>query len=242
MATKKDAYYFSHDANAQDDPKCMILIDQLGMEGYGIFWALIEKLRAEKDYKLPFNIIPSLARRWGTSKEKVETVVKIYDLFVIESDDFFSARLVRSMNEKSEKARISAESRWQQQRDNQPVNANGCERIKTHMRNDAIKVKESKVKESILLADKPQKIEKFIKPNKGQIVNYLSAEHKIDEFTAMGITDSFYDHYESNGWKIGGKSAMKDWKAAVRTWLRNRDKFSINQTSPARNINKNSFI
>ena len=32
---KKDAYYFSHDSNAQDDPKCMLLIDQLGMEGYG---------------------------------------------------------------------------------------------------------------------------------------------------------------------------------------------------------------
>ena len=34
---KKDAYYFSHDANAQDDPKCMLLIDQMGLEGYGIF-------------------------------------------------------------------------------------------------------------------------------------------------------------------------------------------------------------
>jgi len=40
----KDAYYFSHDSNSQDDPKCMILIDQLGMEGYGIFWACVEKM------------------------------------------------------------------------------------------------------------------------------------------------------------------------------------------------------
>lgn len=242
MSLKKDAYYFSHDANAQDDPKCMILIDQLGMEGYGIFWALIEKLRSEKDYKLPFAIIPSLARRWGTSKEKVETVVKIYGLFAIEDDDFFSARLIRSMSEKSEKARISAETRWQQQRENQLVNAKVCGRIETHMRNDAIKVKESKVKENILIADKPQKIEKFIKPSKGQITNYLSAEHKIDEFTAMGITDAFLDHFESNGWKVGGKAPMKDWKASMRTWLRNRDIFSSNQNSQARKVNKNSFI
>ena len=60
---KKDAYYFSHDANAQDDPKCMVLIDQLGMEGYGIFWALIEKLRNESNYKLPLAIVGSLATR-----------------------------------------------------------------------------------------------------------------------------------------------------------------------------------
>lgn len=242
MAIKKDAYYFSHDANAQDDPKCMILIDQLGMEGYGIFWALIEKLRSEKDYKLPFAVLPSLARRWGTSKEKVETVVKIYGLFVVEDEDFFSARLVRSMSEKSEKARISAETRWQQQRENQLLNANVCDRIKSQVRNDAIKVKERKVKESILLADKPQKIEKFSKPGKGEIISYLSAEHKIDEFTGMGIADMFYDHFESNGWKIGGKAQMKDWKAAMRTWLRNRDKFSNNHSSPTRTINKNSFI
>jgi len=29
----------------------------------------------------------------------------------------------------------------------------------------------------------------------------------------------FYNHYESNSWKVG-KNPMKDWKAAVRTWER----------------------
>ena len=29
--------------------------------------------------------------------------------------------------------------------------------------------------------------------------------------------EQFYDFYESNGWKVG-KNAMKDWRAAVRTW------------------------
>ena len=29
--------------------------------------------------------------------------------------------------------------------------------------------------------------------------------------------EAFIDHYESNGW-IVGRSPMKDWKAAVRTW------------------------
>lgn len=30
--------------------------------------------------------------------------------------------------------------------------------------------------------------------------------------------ERFMDFYTSNGWKIGGKSPMKDWEAAVRTW------------------------
>jgi hypothetical protein len=32
---------------------------------------------------------------------------------------------------------------------------------------------------------------------------------------------AWYDHYTSNGWKVG-RNAMKDWKAAVRTWERDR--------------------
>jgi hypothetical protein len=31
---------------------------------------------------------------------------------------------------------------------------------------------------------------------------------------------AWFDHYESNGWKVG-KNAMKDWRACVRTWERN---------------------
>lgn len=34
---------------------------------------------------------------------------------------------------------------------------------------------------------------------------------------------TFVDHYEANGWKIGGKAPMKDWKAAVRTWHKRRE-------------------
>lgn len=28
----------------------------------------------------------------------------------------------------------------------------------------------------------------------------------------------FFDHFTSNGWKVGGKSPMRDWRAALRTW------------------------
>ena len=32
--------------------------------------------------------------------------------------------------------------------------------------------------------------------------------------------EKFFDYFESNGWKVGGKTKMKDWKAAARNWCR----------------------
>ena len=32
--------------------------------------------------------------------------------------------------------------------------------------------------------------------------------------------EEFWDHYEANGWKQGGRAPIKDWKACVRTWER----------------------
>lgn len=36
--------------------------------------------------------------------------------------------------------------------------------------------------------------------------------------------EAFFDHFESNGWQVG-RTTMKDWKAAMRTWNRNGARF-----------------
>lgn len=97
---KKDTYYFPHDSNAKDDPKCVLLIEQLGLEGYGIFWMLIEILRGQPDYTYPIALLPALARRYNTTAEKIKAVVVSYDLFSIANDRiFFSESLNRRMQE-----------------------------------------------------------------------------------------------------------------------------------------------
>ena len=54
----------------------------------------------------------------------------------------------------------------------------------------------------------------FIKPTVQEIAEYcLKRGNSVD-------AQRFYDYYESKGWLVG-KSPMKDWKAAVRTWERN---------------------
>jgi hypothetical protein len=39
------------------------------------------------------------------------------------------------------------------------------------------------------------------------------------------VASAFYDYFESNGWKVGGKAPMRDWKAAARNWCRNEKTF-----------------
>ena len=36
----------------------------------------------------------------------------------------------------------------------------------------------------------------------------------------------YMDHYASNGWRVGGKAPMKDWRASVRNWARNETKYT----------------
>lgn len=60
---------------------------------------------------------------------------------------------------------------------------------------------------------------KFTRPTIEEVAAYCLERGKgVDPETWM-------DHYESNGWKVG-KNPMKDWRAAVRTWEKNQLKLT----------------
>ena len=56
--------------------------------------------------------------------------------------------------------------------------------------------------------------ERFVPPTLQEVSEYCASRNNGIEPAA------FIDHYTSNGWKVG-KSAMKDWRAAVRNLERN---------------------
>lgn len=43
--------------------------------------------------------------------------------------------------------------------------------------------------------------------------------------------EKFFNHFQSNGWLVGGKSKMKDWKAAARNWILNSKIFNTSKKS-----------
>lgn len=74
---------------------------------------------------------------------------------------------------------------------------------------------DSIVKDSKGESVRGEKAKRFIPPSVEEVEQYcLERSNNID-------AQSFIDFYESKGWMIG-KSKMKDWKAAVRTWERSR--------------------
>lgn len=43
---------------------------------------------------------------------------------------------------------------------------------------------------------------------------------------AENDVSSWFDHFEANGWKVGGKTPMRDWRAALRNGKRMAGKFA----------------
>jgi hypothetical protein len=60
----------------------------------------------------------------------------------------------------------------------------------------------------------------FIPPSLDESVEFFTSENhsKIE-------AQKFFNHFESNGWKVGGKSPMKNWNAAARNWMINSQRF-----------------
>lgn len=83
----------------------------------------------------------------------------------------------------------------------------------------------------VVIADEPppepKLTKKFMQPNLNEVAAYFKLKNVSG---AEAEAESFIDHYTSNGWKVG-KNPMKDWEAACRNWIKNKNKFSGIQTS-----------
>lgn len=74
---------------------------------------------------------------------------------------------------------------------------------------------EKRREENIDKETKAKKVKGFIPPTVAEVAAYCSErKNRID-------AESFVAHYTANGWKVG-KAAMKDWRAAIITWEKNR--------------------
>lgn len=150
--------YFPHDCNASDDPKVMLMMAQLGLEAYGIYWILVEYLRQQPGYTAPLVLLDPLSRRYGTSKEKFETIVTRFGLFDCTDTHFFSPSLIRRMqpvDNKKEYMKELALKRW-----------NDPDAMRTHSAGNAqamqSKVKKSRVKNSKVENSKVEEMDPFL--------------------------------------------------------------------------------
>lgn len=116
--------YFPHDNDARSDDKIIALRIKHKWEGYGLYWALIEKLRDSKDYvlKVDYNV---LAFDLRSDASLIKSIINDFGLFSFTDDGecFYSKSLNMRMKPLDDKrAKLSDagkrgnERRWKSSR------------------------------------------------------------------------------------------------------------------------------
>jgi hypothetical protein len=99
------AFYFPHDYNAVRDQKVIKLIRALGYEGYGLFWAIVERLyenggRLSADFE-------TIAFDLRADQGKVEAVINAFGLFKVADGMVGSDSVDRRMDERRARAEMA---------------------------------------------------------------------------------------------------------------------------------------
>ena len=135
--------YFSHDIYTRENLKIKKLISTHGMQGYGVFWAVVEFLHNNNN-RLSMDELGIVAHDLGVDIKIVESVVKDFKFFVIRKSVISSNRVAQNIKlrlEKSEKAKKAINKRWHGSSGDTDV-------LQTKYGGNTIKEKESKEKES----------------------------------------------------------------------------------------------
>jgi hypothetical protein len=197
----KEAYYFSHDANARQDEKILMLRAEHGWEGYGIYWALVEMMFENTDTALHHNKIKGISVSYNIAITLLESVINTCiteELFVSDGVKFWSDTLRRRKEKfKDAKEKRSAagkkgmEKRWGKTALNKDSDNNVI--TKDNNVNNGVITKNNKGKE--------------IKENKIK-------ENDINNISA--IATAFDDFWSAYPRKLDKKKAFEKFKSAAK--------------------------
>lgn len=137
---EKDAYFFSHDCNARNDPKILALRSVYGAEGYGVYFMLVEILREQPEYRLSVNkyMWNTLAMQMQVEASHLEQIITDCctefaengsTLLVNDGEYLYSASLLRRMgkvDDISNLRREAARKRWENKPCKTSGNSDGC--------------------------------------------------------------------------------------------------------------------
>ena len=198
---KKDQY-IPHEVSMRNTTEVMNLIENEGMAGYGIYWALLEYLRTQDDYVGDLRVLKSLARQLKTKLAKIESVLNGYGLFIVTDYSFRSRKLESAMKPLEDKrkamskqnvGKTEANRKQNEVKPEAEHNQVPCNTLKTNTEMVLSKVKESKVKKSKEITSSLSSS----LPAWEQYVDELQQEEQWKELMAMrtGLKQQFYTLY-----------------------------------------------
>ena len=200
--------WFKHDTDASNDTRLRKLKQKFGMEGYGVYFNLLEIIARKMEDNLDeFGFLPkdwddeSLLLEFGQTTNTLQTMFdymceiglfekkqgRLYNSKIQNRCDDYTARILRRDNYNSL---------------NKPKN-NKCPNS-VRIKSDKVRLEENRI-------DKNRKEYKYIYPTIEEVKTYcLERNNGVDY-------EKWFNFYSAKGWLIG-KNKMKDWRAAVRTW------------------------
>ena len=84
-----------------------------------------------------------------------------------------------------------------------------------------VQIKSTADKKKKKFREKKEKVMAEIIPPKLEDVKIYFISMNTDENEA----ERFFNHFQSNGWLVGGKSKMKNWQASAKNWIMNLQSF-----------------
>jgi hypothetical protein len=94
--------------------------------------------------------------------------------------------------------------------------------------------------------EKLRQKKKNVIPTKGESAKFkIPKPNEVQEYFASQTfppveAEKFYNYFQSNGWLVGGRTKMKDWKAAARNWMLNAKKFAGSVKPTAKHLHANT--
>ena len=197
--------WFKHDSNARYDAKLSKLRNKYGLEGYGLYFYLLECIAGTVEaHNLTFELEEDaelISASTNIHIERIEEMMRyMVGLGLFEMGDSGAITCLKmslrtdEYTKKLIKRVTNVPTLSRQSPDKLPIMS------------DLIEEKEEKRREE------KRKVSRFAPPSVNEVAEY--AKEKGYSINAS----IFVDHYESNGWMVG-KNKMKDWRAAVRNWV-----------------------
>jgi hypothetical protein len=205
----KEAFYFPHFCNARHDRKIRRLRRELGVEGYGIYFMLLETLREQQDLMYPMDDLDLLSDEFGVSEAKIRTTICNYELFEVDTDQkFFSPKML---------VYLEPYFRMKQQR-KLAGKASAEKRISTTVERPFNKGKESKVNE--------------IKENESKVNEIVFSDLLSPHIQSLGTEfnnfNSYWTEKNSKGKERWQSEKFFDISRRISTWMANKNKFNSN--------------
>lgn len=221
---KKVNNYFSHDFNARNDIKLKKVIANLGIQGIGLYWCIIECLY-ENDGYLSFDDIDLLSYELRTDKDLILNLIENFDLFKKNNKNkFYSQSVLNRLEEiesKSRKNRENALKRWNKNDTNEMQTESNSTATalqpQCYIKEKIIKENKRKDNNILLTTTEDNNIYNYVESNFGRSLSPIelekiglwSSEYK-DEILKYAIQIAVMNRKATFAYVEG---ILKNWKA-----------------------------